>query len=191
MNNHISTEEWVLLYSGNMSLTDKLPILNHCAECPKCKALMDAANNLKFSLNMRKDNSMQTSSEEEYAYRAVAGIDDLDSRVEKSGFLSFHMEKTDDGYRFTNEDPASDGWANRYAMNLSSDGKQFLEDAGALSATITGNSILLKLKDCAVKGAARLILDGEELPPAVFNDELILDLPSDGYCELEIVFMEG
>lgn len=191
MNNHISTEEWILFSSGNLSLTDKLPILRHCAECPECKALMDAANNLKFSLDIRKEISERTSSEEEYAYRAVAGFDSLDSKAKKDGFLSFHMEKTDDGYRFSNEDPASGGWANRYAMNLSPDGKQFVEDAGALSATIAGSTLLLKLNDPAVKGSAYLILDGEELPSAVFSNEMTLQLPSDGYCELEIAFMEG
>lgn len=191
MNNHITTEDWILFYSGNMSLSDKLPILNHCASCPECKALMDAANNLKFSLNIRKGSSEQTPSEEEYAYRAVAGVDDSDFKTGRDGFLSFHMEKTDDGYRFTNEDPASGGWANRYAMNLSPDGKQFLEDAGALSATIAENSLHLQLNDPSVKGAAHLILDGEELPSSIFSDALVLQLPSDGYCELEIVFTEG
>lgn len=191
MSNHISAEEWILFYSGNMSLSDKLPILSHCATCAKCKALMDAAENLKFSLNKRKEMQYGIDTEEDLAFRAVAGNGGAVHKDDKCGFLSFHMEKTDHGYCFSNEDPAADGWGNRYAMNRSSDGKQFTEDAGAISASITDSFVLLRLNDPAVKAAAHLILDGEELPPRIFSNELSLILPEDGYCELEIVFMEG
>lgn len=191
MSNHISAEEWILFYSGNMSLSDKLPILSHCATCAKCKALMDAAENLKFSLNKHKEMQYGIDTEEDLAFRAVAGNGGAVHKVDKCGFLSFQMEKTDHGYCFSNEDPVADGWGNRYAMNRSSDGKQFIEDAGAFSASITDSIVFLRLNDPAVKAAAHLILDGEELPPRIFSNELSLILPEDGYCELEIVFMEG
>jgi len=138
MSNHISQEDWILFCSGEMTLPEKMPILRHCAECSVCRALMDAANDLRFAAARSESASEIGNFMDEQAYRAVAGKNGPQAVSGTKGYLSFRLESTENGYCFADEDPAADGFGNRYAMNRSPDGRQFLEDAGALSLQITG-----------------------------------------------------
>ena len=76
-------------------------------------------------------------------------------------------------------------------MNRSPDGRQFLEDAGALSLQITGSRLLLQFNDPEAAATAQLLLDGSEPPAVTLGSETSLDLPPDGFCELEITFEEA
>ena len=191
MSNHISQEDWILFCSGEMTLPEKMPILRHCAECPECRALMDATNDLRFAAARSESTSEIGNFMDEQAYRAVAGKNGPQAVSGTKGYLSFRLESTENGYCFADEDPAADGFGNRYAMNRSTDGRQFLEDAGALSLQITGSWLLLQFNDPEAVATAQLILDGSEPPAVTLGSETSLDLPPDGFCELEITFEEA
>ena len=191
MSNHISQEDWILFCNGEMTLPEKMPILRHCAECPECRALMDAANDLRFAAARSESTSEIGNFMDEQAYRAVAGKNGPQAVSGTKGYLSFRLESTENGYCFADEDPAADGFGNRYAMNRSTDGRQFLEDAGALSLQITGSRLLLQFNDPEAAATAQLLLDGSEPPAVTLGSETSLDLPPDGFCELEIIFEEA
>ena len=191
MSNHISQEDWILFCSGEMTLPEKMPILRHCAKCSECRALMHAADDLRFAAARSESASEIGTFMDEQAYRAVAGKEGPQATSGAKGYLSFRLESTENGYCFADENPAADGFGNRYAMNRSPDGRQFLEDAGALSLQISGSQLLLRYNDPEATATAQLILDGSEPPAVILGGETSLDLPPDGFCELEIIFEEA
>ena len=189
MTEHISTAQWTQFYSGTISETEKLRILQHAAECEECRKLMEKANDLRFALR-RQQESVSLADSEGEEYRAVAGPSKPSGKTGVTGFLSVQLVQGKNGYCFDEDSIESSGTGNKYAMNASEDARSLEDDGKALSLTIETDSVCVLMTDTGARGFVHLLTEDPDTPDLPLSPEVRLALPPGGFCELEIVFEE-
>ena len=190
MSEHILQADWVRYFNGSMPDTEKLSLLRHCAACEACDNLRRAGQDLQFALRHQQRRTADLSPQEEQAYRAVASHGAEKVSREKSGTLSVDLIREGEGYIFSDDTLEASGWGNRYALNLSPDGKNYQDDGGALSLAVEENRITVTLKDPAVWALVELLSDSYGEQSAMLLPDAVLPLPEKGMCRLRVIFEE-
>lgn len=188
MHEHISKNEWIRFFAREMASGEKLSVLRRCAECETCRKLLQAGQDMRFALRSPTRDEIPAS--EEQAYRAVASPPNHSASKARRGYLAVCLTQAGNGFIFSDDSLETSGWGNRYALNLSPDQKEYLDDGGALNLAITGSRIELQLKDPEVYASAVLLTDGLDEQSAILAPDADFRLPEGGYCELEITFGE-
>lgn len=190
MTEHITADQWTLFFSGSLEDQDRLRILRHAAECAQCRKLMEKADDLRFALQRQMRSGAFMGETEAGEYRAVAGSNQQPEVSRSTGFISVPLIREKDGYYFPGEAPESSGTGNMYALNLSEDRKCLLDDGDELSIRIQEDCVLLQMRTVPERGYVHLLSEQSEIAKLPLSREMRLDLPSSGWCELEIVFGE-
>ncbi len=181
MSEHISAGDWLRLLDHQMPRREELSLLRHIAGCAECRALMDRAKDLRWALEREAARG------EENEYLAVAGPSAAAS-ASPAGFLRVEIALESGVPVFRDESLQARGAGNKYAMNLSPDGRTFADDEDLLVLSLSGGVLRVDFRDGGVRaGASLLVPDGSSLPVA-FGAEGT-PLPEGAFpCVLELVF---
>ena len=196
MNNnmHINDSEWVALFSHHALSKEWLlfqsRIMMHIKQCDECRAfyeksiaLRDAARALA-SACARMDDS---------AYQAVASAGGRQAKKHADGSLSVCIASQAGNMQFAEETLEQLGMAEKYAMNLESEGKRLIDDGEALQLALQDGRLRVQIWEPDLSCRWQLINEDEQsLNGPLTSDGSVneIPIPADGFMTLEITFSD-
>lgn len=190
---HISERDWLRLLSARehnkewMQLQSRL--MMHINACPDCKALYDAAVEVRDAARDLRGASAR--SEREDGYEAVASGAPWERTAPVSaGSLSVCIDQGADAAYFLEDTMETFGAANRFAMNMEEDGSCLEDDGGELRLSLKDGQLLVVLTGGAKCRCRISIEGGGELQGEIAADgsDNCFSLPEDSFCTLELIF---